>query len=66
MTQSDPVMAITTMMMVKISAIMVQPPSELVFMCRKKIMWTTICTAANAVITSAVLCLSPSTPVITR
>ena len=35
MTQSEPASAITTRMTVKISAIMVQPPSDLVFMCRK-------------------------------
>src|SRR5689334_7673472 len=34
-THSDPDSAITTMTMVKISAIMVQPFSEAVFMCRK-------------------------------
>ncbi len=35
MTHSEPDSAITTMTMVKISAIMLQPFSDLVFMCRK-------------------------------
>ena len=35
MTHSEPVSVITTRTSVKISAIIVQPPSDLVFMCRK-------------------------------
>ncbi len=35
MTHSDPTSAMTTMTMVKINAIMVQPLSDLAFMCRK-------------------------------
>ena len=35
MTHSEPDRAMTTTMMVKISASMVQPPSDLEFMCRK-------------------------------
>ena len=34
-THSEPVSVITTITTVKISAIMVQPPSDLAFMCRK-------------------------------
>ena len=35
MTHNEPLSAITTSTMVKISAIIDQPPSDLVFMCRK-------------------------------
>ena len=55
MTQIEPLSMITTSMMVKISASMFQPPSARVFMCRKKIMCTTICTAASARTTIAVV-----------
>ena len=65
MTHSEPVSAITTMTTVKIIAIMVQPFSDRVFMCRKYTMCTTICTAASTSTISAVTCLSAIVPVIT-
>ena len=64
MTQIEPLSMITTSMTVKISASIDQPPSALVFMCRKYTMCTTICTAASARITSAVvLDLSNTLPI---
>ena len=43
MTQIEPESVMTTSTIVKISASMVQPPSERVFIWRKWTMWTTIC-----------------------
>jgi hypothetical protein len=54
-TQIDPDSAMASTMSVNSSAIIDQPPSTLGPMCRKKIMCTTICVAANAMMTSAVI-----------
>ena len=64
-THSEPISVIATTTRVKISAIIVHPPSELGLMCRKNTMWTTICTTAKPITSSAVVVLSGMKPVIT-
>ncbi len=54
-THNEPLSVMTTSTSVKISASMVQPPSDLAFMCRKYTMCTTICTAAMPRMTKAVV-----------
>ena len=58
MTHTEPTRVTTTRVRVKARARKVQPPSDFVFMCRKQIMWTTICTAASAMMTMLVLSVS--------
>lgn len=56
-------MTISTMMAVKTSATRVQPPSDRVLTCRKKMVWTAIWAKARTVISMAVH-WTLSTPVI--
>ena len=62
MTQIVPTTAMVSMISVKASDISVQPPSARGFMCRKKIMCTTIWITAQASTAKAVACTEAKPP----